>query len=151
MPSKRARRRSTPAGAVAPAPVVTEPTADRQGTDALETRVRQLEAELAVSRARNDELVPIKLADAAPMIGFKKQTIHCYMMRPEKRELYMLDMLFFRIGKKHYTTKKRMREWSDALSMRREAIIDGAKKEVLLEEEKEEVLAETVSGIGMNG
>lgn len=113
-----------------------------------ESRVAQLEGlllevqrQLVEARAQQASLAPIRLKDAAPLIGLKPQTIHAYMSMPEKRSAYMLDALFFKIGRQLFTTRERMQEWSRALSTRREG---------LMEMERRRVDEIVVNGIGNN-
>lgn len=60
--------------------------------------------------------LPIKLSVAAKLLGYEVATFRTYVSNPAKRKALLLDKLFFKVGSLNMTTRRRIREWSQALA-----------------------------------
>lgn len=81
----------------------------------LRRQVESLQRHLA-DRTRVDEALPLR--KVAPLIGFSVGRLRWYMCDATQREVFDLDSLLFRVGRRWFSTPARVQQWLDARAKR---------------------------------
>lgn len=97
---------------------------------------REANADPEIKWAEDDD-APVGLAVMENLlhetIGWKRITIRGYIRSKEKRDRWLLDILFYRVGTTVLSSRRRYREWSKAIAEKYSQmtmVVDDAGKEV---------------------